>query len=311
MILEILNKAIQELDSAGCESPRLDAEVLLAFALGCERHELYEIAGKLEREKWLLQKDAAVAGASSVATPSVLHINAVGARRPRSLSAILSLYPGCKNRLPQLFLESISPAQACHQFLNTFQSYIERRKKKEPVAYIRGFKEFWSLNIKVTRDVLIPRPETEEIIEKAIKLFPSKNQPLDILDLCTGSGCIAAALAKEYPKADITVTDISEGALSVAKENLAFAAGRITFLQSDFFEKVKGVFDLIVSNPPYIKSSDYENLIPEICNYEPRLALDGGIDGLEIIRKIRENYRRYLKREGKLVLENGPRIEEA
>lgn len=244
----ILPKAILELTAAGCETPKLDAEVLLAHALGCERHEVYTTT--------------------------------IGYQIP----------------------------------YGKFADYIERRNKREPVAYITGYKEFWSMNIKVTPDVLIPRPETEALVEKVLKVIEIKLMTHDsclmtILDLGTGSGCIAAALAKEFPQAQLVVSDISEQALAIAKENLKFAQGRIQLIQSDLFEKITGKFDLIVSNPPYCASKDWENLQPEIKNYEPRLALDGGFDGLDFVRKIRQDAPRFLKAEGWLLLENGPSVE--
>ncbi|OGQ06395.1 MAG: protein-(glutamine-N5) methyltransferase, release factor-specific [Deltaproteobacteria bacterium RIFCSPLOWO2_01_44_7] len=250
MIRELLEKAEQQLYDVGCETPRLDAEVLLAYVLGCERHEIYTATTRY-------------------------------------------LVPGGK--------------------LEVFKSYIERRLKREPVAYIVGYKEFWSIKIKVTPAVLIPRPETEEVVEKALKILDQglwiKDHGPEILDLCTGSGCIAAALAKEIPNAKIVVTDISEDALEVARQNLAFANGRIQFIKSDLFENVKGQFDLIVSNPPYIPTQAIQKLEPEITQFEPKLALDGGSDGLDFVRRIRQDAPKFLKTGGQLILENGPEIE--
>ncbi|MDZ4224810.1 MAG: peptide chain release factor N(5)-glutamine methyltransferase, partial [bacterium] len=174
------------------------------------------------------------------------------------------------------------------------------------------FKEFWSLNIKVTPAVLIPRPETEALVEKALEKLV--HSPLSIvpgptiLDLCTGSGCIAAALATELPEAQITVADISNEALDVARQNLEFAKDRVTFIQSDLFEKIEGRFDLIVSNPPYIPSSQMKQLSPEILRYEPCLALDGGPDGLDFIAKIKQTAPQFLNPKGWLVVEAGPEI---
>jgi release factor glutamine methyltransferase len=219
--------------------------------------------------------------------------------------------------------------------LAAFSSLINRRAKREPVAYIVGFKEFWSRKIKVTPDVLIPRPETEGIVELAVKLLsPSsmgedkgegdRSPPpylphqwggnLNILDLCTGSGCLAAALAVEFPNAKITVTDISHAAIEVAKENLAFAGGRITFCTGDLFSVFDGSrvtghgpckFDLITANPPYIPEKDFDKLEPEITKYEPRAALSAGSDGLAFSRKILKDGPAFLKPNGTMIMEIG------
>ena len=128
------------------------------------------------------------------------------------------------------------------------------------------------------------------------------------MDLCTGSGCISAALATEFPKTQITLTDISPKALAVAKINLEFAKERVRFLQSDLFEKVEGEFDLIVSNPPYCNSEIWEKLMPDVRNFEPQLAIDGGPRGLDFVDRIRNNAANYLKENGVLILEAGPDI---
>lgn len=193
-----------------------------------------------------------------------------------------------------------------------FEKLVARRIKREPIAYIIGKKEFWSIAIQVTPDVLIPRPETEQLVEKSLEIIDRKglrNQEIEILDLCAGSGCIAAALAKELPLAKISASDISDKALKVAARNLNFAQGRITLIQSDLFQNIEKSFDLIVSNPPYIKTDEIKSLEPEIKNYEPVLALDGGALGLDFIVKIRQNYANYLKTGGALILENGPNVD--
>lgn len=247
-ILKTIRDATAELKAAGCDTPDLDAEVLLAHALGCERFEIYTA--------------------------------------------------------------NTSKCQALTDILPIFQNNIERRKRREPVAYILGYKEFWSLKLKVTPDVLVPRPETEKVVETALKMLQIEpGTHCQILDLCTGSGCIAAALASELPHAQFVLTDISEKALAVAKENLKFAEGRITFLQSDLFKNVTGRFDLIVSNPPYIPSAELETLMPEVRDFEPRLALDGGRDGLDFVRQIRHHFSKHLKPSGCCILENGAKVE--
>lgn len=187
-----------------------------------------------------------------------------------------------------------------------FASLIERRAKREPVAYILGLAEFWSRKIKVTPDVLIPRPETEGIVELALKTVDGKQTPLSILDLCTGSGCVAAALAAELPDAEITVTDISPSAIEVAKENLAFAGDRITFCTGDLFGPLHDPrFDLITANPPYIPDQDFAGLEPEITKYEPIRALKAGPDGLAFSTRILKDAPALLKPGGVLIMEIG------
>ncbi len=194
-----------------------------------------------------------------------------------------------------------------------FEDAVARRCAKEPVAYITGVKEFWSIPIKVTRDVLIPRPETEGIVEHALAVY--QGTAVDALDLCTGSGCIAAALATELPDARIAVADISAAAVEVARINLAFAGGRITYLTGDLFSAIpllckegtgeEPLFDLITANPPYVSEDELEGLDECIRLYEPGEALLAGTDGLAISKRIIQDAPRYLKRDGTLIMEMG------
>ncbi|MBI3584511.1 MAG: peptide chain release factor N(5)-glutamine methyltransferase [Nitrospinae bacterium] len=201
-----------------------------------------------------------------------------------------------------------------------FKELIERRGKREPVSYITGEKEFWSLKFKVTKDTLIPRPETEILVQAVLDIIISKKlevfnlqssifNPIHILDIGTGSGNIAVSIAKESPESNVFTVDKSDSALSVAKENAIIhnVAGRITFLKGDLYipfnppsppfvkEGKEGLFDIIVSNPPYIPTGDIEGLMPEVREWEPKRALDGGKDGLEIIRKIIKDAPLFLK----------------
>jgi len=192
--------------------------------------------------------------------------------------------------------------------LAEFKVLIERRAKREPLQYIIGETEFWGLKFKVTPDVLIPRPETELLVEESLKFPEAKN----ILDIGTGSGCIAISLAKHLPEARITATDISKESLEVAKENAEAnsVADRIEFIASDiapwlFFETQEKKFDLIVSNPPYIDPLEIDLLQTEVSQHEPRRALDGGKGGLEIIDKILQEAPDFLKDGGALLLEVG------
>lgn len=170
--------------------------------------------------------------------------------------------------------------------VHRLHGYITRRMAREPVAYITGTKEFWSLDFEVGPGVLVPRPETEIIIEEALKLFPDRTQPLRFLDLGTGSGCILATLLKEFPGARGLGIDRSPAALAIAARNLARhgldARGEIR--QGDWDKDIAGPFDLVVSNPPYIPTADIAALEPDVRGYEPCGALDGGPDGLDAIR---------------------------
>lgn len=184
-----------------------------------------------------------------------------------------------------------------------YADFIERKAQGEPLSHIVGFQPFCGLDIMVTPDVLTPRPETEELVETATSFFDRKNRYM-FLDMCTGSGCIAVALAKKFPKAHIVAADISEKALSVARQN-ALKWGvdnRIYFLKSNLWEEVLGSFDLIISNPPYIPTQVVDTLTQEVLR-EPRLALDGGEDGFDVIRPLCSAAGDYLNAGGLLALE--------
>ena len=167
-----------------------------------------------------------------------------------------------------------------------YERLVARHANGEPLAYITGFQPFCNLEISVTPDVLIPRPETEELVEWAAHFF-NPAAPLKILDLCTGSGCIALALAAQLPHACVTAVDISPRALQVARHNAERLKlqEKITFIESNLWENVQGDFDIIVSNPPYIPSGELPGLMREV-QAEPALALDGGPDGLRLTRQI-------------------------
>lgn len=167
-----------------------------------------------------------------------------------------------------------------------YERLVARHAAGEPLAYITGFQPFCNLEISVTPDVLIPRPETEELVDWAAHFF-NPAAPLKILDLCTGSGCIALALAAQLPHACVTAVDISPRALQVARHNAERLKlqEKITFIESNLWENVQGDFDIIVSNPPYIPSGDLPGLMREV-QAEPALALDGGPDGLQLTRQI-------------------------
>lgn len=187
----------------------------------------------------------------------------------------------------------------------TFWHFIEQKEKGVPVAYITGEADFGGLLLRSDPRALAPRPETEELAQYCAGLFEKGADPA-ILDLCTGSGCIALYLAAKLPQAQVTGVDLSAEALQLASENarLTKLQEKVTWLQSDLFEQVSGRFDLIVSNPPYIASDEIAQLSTEV-KQEPRMALDGGVDGLDIIRRIVSLAPDYLNARGTLALEIG------
>ena len=229
--------------------------------------------------------------------------------QPRAASEILLAHALGLQRV-DLYIQYDRPLEP--KELGVFREFIKRRLQKEPVAYIVGEKGFWSLDLKVTRDVLIPRPETERLVEAALSIIPTdpSPRPLRILDLGTGSGALVLALASERKGHRFYGVDHSHHALSVAQSNARRHGleGAITFLQGNWFEAVedrRGYFDLIVSNPPYVSNTEFERLPLEISQYEPRGALDGGPDGLDAIRLIIEKSRAYLTPGGWLLVEIG------
>jgi release factor glutamine methyltransferase len=186
----------------------------------------------------------------------------------------------------------------------------ERRLKHEPVARIFGRKEFWSLSLHVSPAVLVPRPETETVVEAALDVVVGdalQMEKVRILDIGTGSGALLLALLSELPNAVGTGTDISAAALEIARANAERndLAGRCTFIACDIASGLQGPFDLIVSNPPYIASGDIASLAPEVRDYDPALALDGGADGLDGYRAIAADARRLLAPGGRLIVELG------
>lgn len=208
--------------------------------------------------------------------------------------------------------------------LAQFKEMVKRRATREPLQYIIGETEFWGLTIKVTPDVLIPRPETEMLVEEAIKAHSSRlvargqyttsNElpTTSILDIGTGSGCIAIALAKHLTEASVIATDFSKEALALATENVRAhqLRDRIKLVLADIapwrtFVAAEQKFDLILSNPPYICSDEFPTLQPEVRDFEPRRALDGGNDGLDFYRRITQDVADFLKPDGAILLEVG------
>jgi len=192
---------------------------------------------------------------------------------------------------------------------HTFSEYIARRCKREPVAYIIGEKEFWSRSFKVSPDVLIPRPETEHLIEELLKLYPNTQAPYRFADIGTGSGCIAITIACEYPNATVVATDISEKSLTIAHSNAEAhgVAASMQFKQGNLYQALDAnmpKYDAIVSNPPYVSADEMHDLEQEL-HHEPAHALTDQHDGLSLLRILLNKAPQYLKQEGYLLLETG------
>ncbi len=192
-------------------------------------------------------------------------------------------------------------------FDERFDPLVERRCHREPVAQITGWREFWGLDIAVTSDVLIPRPESELLVETAMALLLDRAAPWDIADVGTGSGCLAVALAREFRRARVTATDISSAALAVARRNATRhgVADRVSFHDTRGLEGLPGPYDLIVSNPPYVPEPEMARLAPEVARYEPTSALCGGPDGLDSARELVRSAVARLRPGAWLVMELG------
>jgi len=242
---ELLYQATSLLERAGCDSPRLDAELILMHVWQISRTELFI-------------------------------------------------------RLPEAVPDKVQLA---------FSELLKRRQQREPVAYILGQKEFWSRSFVVNRHVLIPRPETEHLIEELIRRFPDRERPYHFCDIGTGSGIIACTLACEYPNSTVVATDLSNEALTVAGINAERlgVSPRIDFRHGDMFESIVGEpvrFDAILSNPPYVAADEMDLLEAEL-SYEPDMALTDGSDGMRFLRIILDSSRKWLVPGGYLLVETG------
>jgi len=199
----------------------------------------------------------------------------------------------------------LSPA-----ILKKFDAMVARREEREPIAYIIGRKEFYSLDFEVTPAVLIPRPETEFVVSAALECIAGKANAR-VLDIGTGSGAIAVAIAVNAPSAQVTAVDISPDALAVASRNAErHHVQRVTFRRADCFGILDGgaalgKFDAIVSNPPYLDDAEITALEPDVRHYEPRVALSGGVGGLRVLRRIASGARAHLEADGELIMEMG------
>jgi len=207
-----------------------------------------------------------------------------------------------KNR-EEILINSDQEITPKHQ--SKYKKLLIRRSQNEPIAYILRKKEFWSKNFFVSSDTLIPRPETELMVEKLVQIY--KEKKISILDIGTGSGCILISLLSELKNSKGVGIDISKKALIIAKKNLVKhkMQNKIKFLNKSLDSKFNRKFDLIVSNPPYIRSNEIKYLNDDIKKYEPRIALDGGNDGLDLIKKVIYKTKYILKVKGTLALEIG------
>ncbi|MBM6593407.1 peptide chain release factor N(5)-glutamine methyltransferase [Microvirga pudoricolor] len=198
--------------------------------------------------------------------------------------------------------EPVTPAQG-----SALAALTARRLTHEPMARILGEREFWGLPFRLSPETLVPRPDTETVVATALELFPEWDRPLRIVDLGTGSGCILVSLLHERPRSHGVGVDLSPGALRTARRNAVLngVGDQARFLASNWADAVSGTFDLVVSNPPYIASAVVETLDAEVRHHDPRLALDGGPDGLEPYRILFREAPRLLKAGGAMVLEIG------
>lgn len=226
---------------------------------------------------------------------------APSAESPRRDSEILLGHCG---RFSRSYLHSHGEATVEKGATVAFKDAIERRQRGEPIAYIVGYREFWSLQLKVTPATLIPRPETELLVEYALTVLDAE-QPARVLDLGTGSGAIALALAKERPRWTIVASDISEPALNIARENAReLQIDNVEFVASNWFEAITPHFDMIVSNPPYIAPDD-PHLAQGDLVFEPQSALTCGDAGLAAIKTLSKSAANYLLPAGWLLIEHG------
>ncbi len=242
---------------------------------------------------------------ASLLSAAAKTLEAVGVDSPR-LNAELMLAEVLGFSRTSLVTESSSTVADERQA--RFLRMLERRTQREPLQHILGEAHFYGLIFNVSSDVLVPRPETELLVEQAVEFLRERSNP-QVFDLGTGSGCIPISIAKEVPESRVWSVDISEAALSVAKTNAGRndVADRVQFLHGDGFEVLDAAqrFDLIVSNPPYIPTGELADLQPEVRDYDPKLALDGGADGLVFYRRLANASARWLVPDGKIMIELG------
>lgn len=196
--------------------------------------------------------------------------------------------------------------------LSQLHTLVKRAAEHEPIAYLTGKREFYSLEFEITKDCLIPRPETELLVERAIEFLRNRPGQQFICDLCTGCGCVAIAVARNFANCQVVATDISDAALEVAERNITKhgLSGRLTLLKGDLFEPIipglgPAKFDLIVCNPPYVSEPEFEKLAKNVRDFEPKRAIAAGQDGLDIIKRIVVGAGQFLKPAAMLMLEIG------
>jgi release factor glutamine methyltransferase len=227
-----------------------------------------------------------------------------GIENPR-LDAELLVAHALKIDRMRVILDSARPLEGAE--LALLRDLVKRRRSYEPIAYLRGEREFYGLKFRVDKRVLVPRPDTETLVDAALARSTHVSMSMRQLDLCTGSGCVAIAMARQRPTAQVYASDISADALAVARENaLRLGAYNVAFVETDLFAAFAGKrFDVITANPPYIPTAELATLMPDVREHEPRLALDGGVDGLSLVRRIVEDAPSHLEEGGLLAMEIG------
>lgn len=226
------------------------------------------------------------------------------------LSAELLLSDVLGMKRIELYMHFDKPVEQAK--LDALRGLVKRAGEQEPIGYLVGRTEFYSLEMAVCKDCLIPRPETELLVERAIEFLRTRSGSQYVLDLCTGCGCIAIAIAKNYPDVKVIATDISDAALSVAAQNVEKhkLSDKVTLLSGDLFEPIirqldAPAFDLITANPPYVSEPEFDKLDKNVKDYEPHLALRGGFDGLAVYRRIVDQVTNFLKPDAALMMEIG------
>lgn len=235
---------------------------------------------------------------------AIARLSAVGVDNPRMDARLLLCHSACLELANIIVDPNVVLADECFR---KFETLVERREKREPVSHLIGEREFWSLPFIVTADVLDPRPASETLIEAALDHVRDRSEPVSVLDLGTGSGCLLIAILSELPGARGVGVDTSEAALVIARRNAEknLVDDCTTFVSSSWGRSVSGSFDLILSNPPYISESERDDLEPEVAMYEPASALFAGKDGLSAYREVAPDILRLLNPDGVAAIECG------
>ncbi len=235
---------------------------------------------------------------------AIARLSAVGVDNPRMDARLLLCHSACLELANIIVDPNVVLADECFR---KFETLVERREKREPVSHLIGEREFWSLPFIVTADVLDPRPASETLIEAALDHVRDRSEPVSVLDLGTGSGCLLIAVLSELPGARGVGVDTSEAALVIARRNAEknLVDDCTTFVSSSWGRSVSGSFDLILSNPPYISESGRDDLEPEVAMYEPASALFAGKDGLSAYREVAPDILRLLNPDGVAAIECG------